>query len=57
MQLAYFKEDGVFDIRKIFDLRKFLVFPKTSLNWKFTVLSFFKEGDTIQGGALFKEIR
>ena len=29
----------MFDLREIYDLRKFLLFTKTSLNWKFTVLT------------------
>ena len=33
-QLAYFKEDGVFDLRKIFDLRKFFAVPKKFLKSK-----------------------
>merc|ERR1719189_3273871 len=32
--LAYFKEDGVFDLRKIFDLRKFFAVPKNFLKSK-----------------------
>ena len=31
---AYFKEDGVFDLRKIFDLRKFFAVPKNFLKSK-----------------------
>ena len=31
---AYFKEDGVFDLRKIFDLRKFFAVPKIFLKSK-----------------------
>ena len=33
-QLAYFKEDGVFDLRKIFDLSKFFAVPKNFLKSK-----------------------
>ena len=32
--MAYFKEDGVFDLRKIFDLRKFFAVPKNFLKSK-----------------------
>ena len=34
LQFAYFKEDGVFDLRKIFDLRKFFAVPKNFLKSK-----------------------
>ena len=34
LSIAYFKEDGVFDLRKIFDLRKFFAVPKNFLKSK-----------------------
>ena len=34
VQFAYLKEDGVFDLRKIFDLGKFFAVPKNFLKSK-----------------------
>ena len=34
LSIAYFKEDGVSDLRKIFDLRKFFAVPKNFLKSK-----------------------